>query len=499
MADGALGNLMKQFGIPKKILNCIDGKDIPPKKREYFKKLNPHNGKTLCEVARSNISDVTAAVNSARKVQPIWAAIPPVKRGEILFEIAAKMNESKKTIASLVSLETGKSLKDALGETDGAISLAYFMAGEGQRMYGRTTTSSIPNKYAMTVREPVGVAGLIISANTPIANIAWKVFPSLICGNGTVLKSPADAPLTAWIFGKIIHKTALPKGVFNIIHGKGEEAGLPLVKNADINLISFTGSTEVGKQLAKIAGERLIKISLELGGKNPLVVCDDADLNNAVHWCILSAFSNTGQRCAAAGRIIVFEKIYETFRKTLLRETKKLKIGPKDTDDFGPVINEKQLTRMIAMVESAKQRGAKISYGGKRLMDSYHKNGFYMSATIIEDIRPKDPISVTELFGPVACLYKVKSFMEALQLANNSPYGLTACIHTTDVNKSIEFTRKVQAGTVVVNGGTYGSEPHMPFGGVKQSGNGTREPGTEALDIYSNTKNIYEFVDISKL
>ena len=487
---------MKYFNIPKKILNIIDGEELIPKTDQYFNKLNPHNGQVICEVSSSNKEDINLAVAAAKKVQTRWANVPPVKRGEILFAIADKMKEYRNDIAQTVSLETGKSLKDALGETDGAISLALFMAGEGQRFYGKTTTSGADNKYAMTIREPVGVAALIIAANTPIANIAWKVFPALICGNSVILKSSEDTPLTSWLFGKIAYMTNLPKGVLNIVQGYGLQAGSALVEHTDVNLISFTGSTSVGRYIARTAGERLMKISLELGGKNPLVVCDDANQENALKWAILSAFSNAGQRCASAGRIIIFSSIYEQFRNMFVEKTKTLKVGLKDEDDFGPVINEKQLNNMLMRVKQAKKGGAKILTGGERLMDEYHKDGFYMSPTIIENVKPDDEISVTELFGPITCLYSANDFKSALELVNNSPYGLTACIHTTNFNRAIEFTRKVQSGVVVVNGGTYGSEPHMPFGGVKQSGNGTREPGTEALDVYSNIKDVYQFVDI---
>ncbi len=364
------------------------------------------------------------------------------------------------------------------------------MAGEGRRLYARTTTSASPAKLIMTVREPIGVAGLIIAANTPIANAAWKVFPALVCGNTAVLKAAEDAPATAWLFGRIAHDAGLPPGVLNIVQGLGEEAGAPLVADARVAVVSFTGSTAVGREIARIAGARLARISLELGGKNPLVVCDDADLDTAATWVLLSAFSNAGQRCAAGSRIIVFDAVYDRFRDMLVERTRRLKVGPGNEDDFGPVINARQLDAMLAAVERARQAGAAVLTGGHRLDDPAHASGFYMAPTIIEHAAPDAEISVSELFGPITCLYRVTDFDEALRLSNQSPYGLTACIHTRSLHRALEFTRRVQAGVAVVNAGTYGSEPHMPFGGVKQSGNGTREPGTEALDVYSNLKNI---------
>jgi acyl-CoA reductase-like NAD-dependent aldehyde dehydrogenase len=347
----------------------------------------------------------------------------------------------------------------------------------------------------MTIRQPVGVAGLIIAANTPIANVAWKVFPALICGNTAVLKAAEDTPATAWIFGRIARDAGLPPGVLNIVQGYGEEAGAPLVAHAGIALISFTGSTGVGRQIAVVAGQRLARVSLELGGKNPLVVCDDADLANAAKWVLLSAFSNAGQRCASGSRVIVFDAVYERFRALLMENTARLRVGAGDQDDFGPVINANQLEGMLRAVEGARARGATVLAGGYRLLDAAHHRGFYLAPTLIENVSPEDELSTTELFGPVACLYRVQSFAEALALANNSPYGLTACIHTRSIDRAMEFAQKVQAGVAVVNAGTYGSEPHMPFGGVKQSGNGSREPGTEALDVYSSLKDLYINVD----
>jgi aldehyde dehydrogenase (NAD+) len=313
------------------------------------------------------------------------------------------------------------------------------------------------------------------------------------------MKAAEDTPATAWTFARITHEAGLPPGVFNVVQGYGSEAGAPLVEEPGIDIVSFTGSTEVGRLILKSAAPRLTKVSLELGGKNPLVVCDDADLENAVRWVLLSAFSNAGQRCAAGSRIIIFEGIYEKFRGMLVEGAKKLKVGSSDGDDLGPVINEEQLKNMLAAVEQARKKGAVILSGGYRMEDPSHLDGFYMAPTLIENVLPDDEISTMELFGPIACLYRAKDYHEALTLANNSPYGLTACIHTKNIHRAIEFCQKVQTGVAAVNAGTYGSEPHMPFGGLKQSGNGFREPGTEALDVYSEIKDIYITIDPSNI
>jgi aldehyde dehydrogenase (NAD+) len=343
----------------------------------------------------------------------------------------------------------------------------------------------------MTVREPVGVAGLIVPANTPAANIAWKVFPALVCGNTAVLKAAEDAPAIGWLFAQCSHEARVPAGVLNVIQGLGPEAGASLVEHPRVGVVSFTGSTRVGREIHRVAGERLARVSLELGGKNALVVCDDANLDDAVKWTVLSAFSNAGQRCASASRIIVFHDIYDAFRARLLDRVRTLRVGPADEDDFGPVINDRQLQAMVAAVGRARSGGADVLAGGYRLSQPPYSDGYYMAPTILEGLAPDDDLSSQELFGPITALYRVAGFDEAVQLTNRSPYGLTACIHTTSLDRAWLFCRRVQAGVVVVNAGTYGSEPHMPFGGVKLSGNGTREPGTEALDVYSAWKDIY--------
>jgi aldehyde dehydrogenase (NAD+) len=486
---------MVAASIPSFIPNVVGGEERPAISGAAFEKRDPHDGSVLSTAARSGAEDVTRAVAAARTAQPAWAALTPVRRGEILLDLALALRAAVEDMAYIVHRETGKSVKDARGETLGAVQLGTFMAGEGMRAYGRTLPSGTPNKYCMTMRAPLGVAGLIVPANTPVANVAWKVFPALICGNAAVLKTAEDSPATAWFFSSIARRAGLPAGVLNIVHGLGPEAGAALVDNPDVDVLSFTGSTATGRRIAEAAGRRLARVSLELGGKNPFVVCDDADLDNAVHWAALSAFSNAGQRCAAGSRIVVFDSVYETFRDRLRARAQSLKIGPADTDDLGPVINTRQLDAMLAALDAAAARGARVTAGGRRLTDAAHAKGFYMAPTIVENVGRQDPLSRTELFGPIAALYRANDFADALAIANDTPYGLTAAIHTRNVNRAVEFGMKVRAGVVNVNIGTYGSEPHMPFGGFGQSGNGTREPGLEALDVYSGLKNFALTVD----
>jgi aldehyde dehydrogenase (NAD+) len=477
--------------IPAVIPNQIDGQGMPALDGRSFAKIDPATGFEICRVARSGAADVRLAVEAAKRAQPAWAATTVVRRGDILRQVAILMRERREAIAALVSRETGKSKKDALGETDAAIEMGFFVAGEGRRFYGQTTTSAVPNKAAMVVRQPLGVAGLIIAANTPIANVAWKAFPALLCGNAAVLKAAEDTPLSAWAFGVLAREAGVPEGVYATIHGLGPEAGAPLVEHPDVAVVSFTGSCEVGRWIAETAGRRLAKTCLELGGKNPLIVCDDADLQNAVSWTIGSAFSNAGQRCAAGSRIIVFDAVYDRFREMLLEATERLNVGAGDADDYGPVINEEQMTNMLAAVDRARATGATVLTGGNRLTGAAYGGGYFVAPTIVEPVAPDDEISRRELFGPITCLYRVRDFEAAVALANDSPFGLTASIHTQNINRAMTFLGRIQAGVAVVNGGTYGSEPHLPFGGLRQSGNGWREAGTQALDVYSDLKTIY--------
>ena len=477
--------------IPEYVPNFIDGREHPARDGQTLRNLNPATGAELCTVARSVEVDVASAVSAARRAQPEWAAMTPVARGDLLREAALLMRERREQFAEIVSLETGKSRKDALGETGAAVEMGLFVAGEGRRFYGKTTTSAVPHRTALVVRQPLGVAGLIIAANTPVANVAWKAYPALLCGNTAVMKASEDTPATAWAVAKAFDEVGIPPGVFNVVQGLGTEAGAPLVEHPDVDLISFTGSCGVGRQIQATAGARLAKVCMELGGKNPLIICDDADLDRAVTAAALSAFSNAGQRCASGSRLIVFDAVYDRVRERLLEYTRGLTLGSGDEDDLGPVINQRQLDNMVAAVDRARQGGATVLIGGGRMSDDEHRNGFYMMPTLLEGASATDEISQAELFGPIACLYRVADFEEALALANASPFGLTAAIHTANIDRGMTFLSRIKSGVASINGATYGSEPHMPFGGLRQSGTGWREAGTEALDVYSDWKTIY--------
>jgi alpha-ketoglutaric semialdehyde dehydrogenase len=467
--------------------NYIGGEERPARGGETFVKHNPDTGDPHASVARSRAEDVHEAVNSARVAQQAWARRTVADRGAAIRRWAQLLEGEQDALARVVATETGKAPGEAAGEVGAAIEQGYFVAGEGRRFYGRTTTSAVPNRQAMTVRQPLGVAGLIIAANTPAANVAWKAFPALLCGNAAVLKAPEDTPETALAFARLADEAGIPPGVFNVVQGYGEEAGQPLVEHADVAVVSFTGSTAVGRMIARVAGERLAKVCLELGGKNPLIVCDDADLDGAARAAALSAYSNAGQRCAAGSRLLVFADVYDDFVGRLVKLTLDQRVGPTDDDDFGPVINEGQLDQMLAAVRRAKGDGATVLAGGERV----DRPGYYMAPTLIEGAPLGSDIACTELFGPIATLHRVSGFEDALEAANASPYGLTAAIWTRSVHRGQEFVARSQSGVASVNGPTYGSEPHMPFGGERASGNGWREAGTEALDVYSDWKTVY--------
>jgi aldehyde dehydrogenase (NAD+) len=457
--------------------NLVGGRATPAASGETFEKLRPEDGALLCHVARSGAADVSDAVEAARAAQAEWAAHTPVERGRLVRELALALQARREEAAGLVVHETGKSLELALGEVDAAVEMGFFVAGEGRRLYGRTTTSAMPNRTVMAVRRPVGVAALIVSFNTPFPNYAWKTFPAVLCGNTVLLKPSEHTPLSAAFFGELCNEL-LPPGVVNVVHGLGDEVGPPLVEHADVELVSFTGSAETGRWINEHAARRLAKVVLELGGKNALVVCDDADLDRAVEWSLASAFSNAGQRCAAASRLVVFDQVYDEFRDGVVAGARAY--------EAGPVISEESLERIVGALD-----GADVLAGGERL----DRPGWWFAPTVVENVPADAEVSCRELFGPVTILYRVRDLDGAISLVNDSPYGLTSAIHTSSIHRAMRFADAVEAGVVVVNGGTHGSEPHMGFGGVKQSGTGWREAGLEALDVYTEWKYVNLIAD----
>ena len=468
------------------VTNLIDGQQVPARSGDWLDKLRPADETLLCRVARSGSVDVDDAVAAAREAQRAWAERTAVARGDVVRELALLLRERREEASRLVVEETGKPEELALGETDAAVEMGLFVAGEGRRSYGRTTTASMAHRTVLTVRQPLGVAALIMSFNTPLPNVAWKAFPAVFCGNAAIVKPSEHTPASASFFAELALEAGVPAGVLNVVHGLGEEAGASLVAHAEVDLVSFTGSAATGRTINEVAARRLAKTCLELGGKNALVVCDDADLDEAVRWAVASAFSNAGQRCASASRIVVLDAVYDAFRERLALAVDEL--------DPQPVISEESLERLLASVEHARAAGATVIRGGDRL----ERPGWYVAPTVVEGVSPDAPISRTELFGPVTVLYRAAGLEEAIELVNDSPYGLTAAVHTASVHRALHFAERVQAGVVVVNAGTHGSEPHMGFGGLKDSGTGWREAGIESLDVYSDPKVVNLVVDPAK-
>jgi aldehyde dehydrogenase (NAD+) len=473
-----------------KIGNWINGREIGLDGDDWLDKFDPATGKLQCRVVSATREDVEAACRLAAARFPDWSAETPIARGKLLRRLVNLMQENAGELAACVATETGKPDADAAGEVDGAIMQGEYFAGEGMRLYANSLTSGMPGKHAHSVRQPIGVAGLSVPANTPIANIAWKAFPALICGNSVVLKAAEDSPRLAILFAGLSKEAGIPDGVFNVIQGPGETAGRQLVSNRPVDIISFTGSTKVGIEIAEVAARRLAKVSLELGGNNAFVVCDDANIDQAVHWAALSAFSNAGQRCAAASRLLVFDSVYDEFRDRLVERAEQIVLGVGSIGQVGPVINESQLQGVLASITHAVANGAKLLTGGKRASGRDLDGGYYVEPTILEGVSPGSRTWSEEVFGPVTSLTRVDSLPQALDLANYSDYGLTAAIHTTSTDRAMWFAERVRAGTVNVNIATYGSEPHMPFGGFGLSGNGSREPGVEAIGLYTELKNI---------
>ena len=475
---------------PRDVGHWISDAEVGASNGRTFEKRCPIDDRVVACAARGTGADVDIAVGAAARAAEAWGRVPAPKRGEILARAAALLRAQEPELAEIVRTETGKPWKSAVAEVGSSADLAAFMASEGSRFYGKTMTSPIANRSVRTERAPIGVCAAIVPFNSPLAGIAWKAFPALVCGNAVVAKSHELTPYSAIAFGKLLRDAGLPAGVFGAVQGLGTEVGMPLVEDPRVGIVSFTGSVATGKLIQQKVSARavLAKVCLELGGKNPLIVCDDADLAVASEHATASAFVDAGQRCAAGSRVIVFDRVYDAFRDAMLARVKALKTGSAPDDDCGPVISRQSLDRLLGAVARAVARGARLLAGGHAV--AALAPGYYMAPTVLDNVAHDDEISQHELFGPVTCLYRVADFDEALQLANGTAYGLTGAIHTFNSNRIEQFIARYRAGLVSINGPTYGAGPHMPFGGVKNSGNGFREPGTEALDVYSEWKTI---------
>jgi alpha-ketoglutaric semialdehyde dehydrogenase len=478
----------------KHFLNYINGKWCNAVSGKTFENINPSNRDDILGLfPRSEAKDVDKAVASALSAFQEWKNMPPPARGNILYEAGRIMASRKEELAKVISQENGKTVSGALGDVQSGIDMAYFAGGEGRRWYGKTTHSALKKRFAMTKRYPVGVTGIITSWNFPMAITCWKTFPALLCGNTVVLKSEENTPETAVHFTKIMEEAGLPKGVLNLIHGFGVEAGEALTLHPDVSMISFTGSSAIGKIIGINCAGRLAKFSLELGGKNAVIVMNDADIDLAVDGVVCGAFSISGQRCTATSRIIVHADIYEDFIQKLLEKTAKQKIGPgsDNSSDITPLISKKQMDRVLGYIERARQQGAKILTGGQQLKGGVYDKGFYIAPTIMDNVSPEMEVVRDEVFGPVLVIFKAGSYEEALSIHNTSPFALSASLFTRDVNKAFSFFDDADAGVCYINAPTYGSEPHLPFGGLKNSGLGFREAGWAAIEAFSEMQTLY--------
>lgn len=482
----------------EKYYNIINGERSESCTGERFENRNPANwDEVIGTFPKSNADDVNAAVESARSAFDGWRLAPAPKRGEILKKTGDILTERKEEIARLMTREMGKVLDETRGDVQEGIDTAYYAAGEGRRLFGHNAPSELPNKMNISFRQPVGVAGIITPWNFPMAIPTWKIFPALVCGNCVVFKPASDTPATAAKFVDILLEAGIPPKVINIVHGTGSGVGIPIVKHPDINLISFTGSSMVGKTIAEAGGRQLKRVSLELGGKNAQIVMDDAYLDLALDGVLWGAFGTTGQRCTATSRLILHEAIYDDFMDKLINRTKALKLGSGLNEEVqvGPLVNEGQRETVEKYVEIGKKEGAKILCGGERETDGECAKGFFNKPTIFGDVTPGMTIAQEEIFGPVLSVIKIKSLDEAIAAMNNSIYGLSSSIYTQDVNAAFRAMRDIEAGITYINGPTIGAECHMPFGGVKETGNGHREGGWEVYEFFSETKTVY--VDFS--
>ena len=475
---------------PSFVPHWIADAEVPSMGGATFDKRCPIDDRVVAQVARGGAAEVAHALSSAAGAAEAWAQTPAPRRGTILGRAAQLLREREQEFGEIIQVETGKPWKNAIAEVASSAELAVFMEGEGSRFYGKTMPSPIPNRTVQTVRSPIGVCAAIMPFNSPLAGVAWKVFPALLCGNAVVVKSHELTPHTAVAFGRLLKDAGLPVGLYSAVQGSGPDAGAPLVQDNRVGVVSFTGSSATGKLIQKMVSERsvLAKVCLELGGKNPFVVCDDADLELAADLAVASAFIDAGQRCASGSRLIVFDSVYDAFRKALLERVARVRVGSGPEDECGPVISRASLDRLVAQVAGAVSRGATLLAGGSAV--AALAPGYYMAPTVLEGAKPSDDVSQHELFGPVTCLYRCRDFDDAVRLANGTTYGLTGAIHTSSHHRAQAFVARYRGGLVSVHGATFGAGPHMPFGGVKNSGNGFREPGTESLDVYTELKTV---------
>jgi aldehyde dehydrogenase (NAD+) len=479
---------------PKIFKNYINGEWVPSASGLTFDNSNPADRRELVGMfQKSSRQDVKDAIQAAKDAYKTWRLTPPPKRGEILYRAARLLSERKEEYAEQMTREMGKVLEETRGDVQEAIDMTYYMAGEGRRLFGQTTTSELPNKFCMWVRSPIGVCSLVTPWNFPMAIPSWKIMPALICGNAVVIKPATDTPLSTYNLVQTLAEAGVPRGVVNLVTGSGSEVGTALLSHDDVRVVSFTGSTEVGRKVAEACAGTFKHACLEMGGKNIIMVMEDANLDLAVDGAIWGGFGTTGQRCTASSRIAVHKDVYREFVEKYVARARALKVGNglDPSVQMGPLINENQLKTVEEYVEIGKDEGAKLLCGGERLTGGDYDFGCFYTPTLFGDCKPEMRICREEIFGPVVSIIPCAGLEEAIEIGNGVVYGLSSSIYTRNVNRAFQAMRDMETGIFYVNAPTIGAETHLPFGGTKQTGNGHREAATAALDFYSEWKAVY--------
>ncbi|MSO46426.1 MAG: aldehyde dehydrogenase family protein [Acidobacteria bacterium] len=477
--------------------NYIDGRWVPSRSGKVFENRNPADQRDLIGLFQeSTPEDASDAIAAATRAYLSWRLVPAPRRAEILFRAAQMIADRKEEFARDMTREMGKVLEETHGDVQEAVDMTYFMAGEGRRLYGQTVPSELPNKFAMSIRQPVGVCSVITPWNFPMAIPSWKIVPALVCGNTVVFKPATLTPLSAVHFVRVLEEAGVPAGVVNLVTG-GPDVGTVLATHPDVSVVSFTGSTAVGRVVNQHAASSFKKVHLEMGGKNVVMIMDDARLDLAVEGCLWGGFGTTGQRCTAASRVVVHEKVYDAFVEQFVARARGLRVGSglDPSVQVGPSVSEGQVATVVTYVEIGRNEGATLLAGGKRLTGGDYGNGFFHEPTVFGDVMPSMRIAQEEIFGPVVSVMRCTSLEDAVAIGNGVQYGLSASIYTRDVDKAFAAMRDMNTGIFYVNAPTIGAEVHLPFGGTKATGNGHREAGTAALDVFSEWKSIY--VDFS--
>ena len=474
--------------------NFIGGDWVESISGRRYPVFNPaRKTESVGEFQTSTAEDATVAVEAARAALPGWANTPAPGRASVLFRALEIMGRRAGEIAQTITTEEGKPIGDAIGEVKRAMNIIEYAAGEGRRMFGYTTPSELPNTVAYTIKRPLGVVGIITPWNFPIAIPAWKIAPALICGNALVFKPASSTPLSAVKLVEVFEEAGLPPGVLNLVTGPGAQVGNALVENTGVNGISFTGSTEIGTDLYAKSAQRLKKVQAEMGGKNAVILLADADMDKALGGIVQGAFGSTGQRCTATSRVIVEEGVYDQFMEGLIDRTSKLKIGDgiDPAMDVAPLSSQSQYDKVLEYIGVGTEEGAHLAYGGHGLTEGQYSEGFYVEPTVFTDVSPDMRIAREEIFGPVLTVFKARNLEEAIQISNSVEFGLSSSVYTKDLTRAFEYINTVETGMVHVNAPTLGGEVHLPFGGLKASGVGQREQGTEAFDFFTETITVY--------